>query len=108
VLRKIRIMVLLYVLLLVAGGTWVAREHSTDWDEPLWVAVHPIAGDSSPVTQVFVAQMSDESFADIEAFFSEQGKRYGLGVERPFVVRRAAVLDEIPPEPPQAMVIHWR
>lgn len=98
--RKVRIMILLYVLLLVAGGAWLARERTTDWDQPLWVAVHPIAGDSAPATQAFAARLSNESFADIDAFFNEQGKRYGLGVTRPFVVRRAAVLDEIPPVPP--------
>ena len=98
--RKFRIMLLLYVLLLAAGGTWLTRERTTDWDETLWVVVHPIAGDAVPSTRTFVNALSHESFKDIETFFASEAARHGVGLKQPFRVRVGAILDEQPPAPP--------
>lgn len=98
--RKLRITFLLYVLLLVAGGTWLTAQRTTDWDDTLWVVVHPIAGDDSTVTRTFLSRLTNDSFADIETFFSEQAGRYGVALKRPFIFRAGAVIDELPPAPP--------
>ena len=74
-------MLMLYVLLLVTGGTWLAAERTTDWDEALWVVVHPIAGDNSSAAQAFVRSLTRESFADIEAFFAAQAKHYSVSLK---------------------------
>ena len=59
--RKVRITILLYVLLLVAVGTWLAGSRTTDWDETLWVTVHPIAADGDE--QQHVEQDRDPDLA---------------------------------------------
>ena len=43
--KKIRIAILLYVLFMVAVGTWLTRVRSTDWNNSLWVKIYPINGD---------------------------------------------------------------
>jgi len=54
--------------------------------------VHPIAGDNTSATQAFVRSLTRESFADIEAFFAAQAKRYSAPLKQPFIVRAGAVL----------------
>jgi len=98
--RKFRIMVLLYILLLVAGGTWLSEIRTTDWDESLWVVVHPIAGDSSKATRTYIDKLDQESFGDIERFFAREAARYGLGQREPITVRLGKELAEQPPAPP--------
>lgn len=98
--RKFRIMLLLYALFLVAGGTWLTGERTTDWDDALWVVVHPIAGDDSATTEAFVRNLSHDSFVDVEAFFATQAKHYGVSLSQPFIVRAGAVLEAMPPAPP--------
>ncbi|MEM7406990.1 MAG: hypothetical protein AAF458_16950 [Pseudomonadota bacterium] len=108
--RKIRVMLLLYALLLVAGGTWLTVQRTTDWDTSLWVAVHPIAADDSEATRSYIEKLDDASLADISDFFAREGRRFALGLDRPFEVRRSATLTERPPAPPDggsALEIMW-
>lgn len=100
--KKIRITILLYVLLLVAGGSWLTSARSTDWDAPLWVVVFPIAGDNSAAARTFVSELKAEDFTAIETFMSREAKRYGLALDRPVVVKLARPLDELAPPPPDA------
>ena len=39
-LRSVRIGILLFVLLAVAQGAWIARGRTTDWKEPLRVVIY--------------------------------------------------------------------
>jgi hypothetical protein len=99
--KKIRILIWLYILVLVAGGTWLTSERSTDWNDPLWLVVYPIAGDHSPSTKKFVGALKENDFQDVEVFFKRQGKRYGLAIKTPVVVKLAQPLVEGPPPPPK-------
>jgi hypothetical protein len=94
-------MVLLYVLLLAAGGTWLTQLRTTEWDTPLWVVVHPIAAASDATTARYIEQLNDASFADIETFFAREGQRHGVPLRQPFVLRKGTQLSERPPAPPR-------
>lgn len=99
--RQLRILTLLIILLLVAGGTWLTQLRSTDWDRPLTVAIHPINGDGSIRSRDYIAGLSLESFQDIDAFFADEAEQYNLPLKRPVELVMGPVLAELPPEPPK-------
>jgi hypothetical protein len=90
VFRRIRIAILLYVLLFVAAGQYLSQARSTDWKEPLWVAVHPIDGDGRPATSAHIDRLTQAEFAPVERFFTEEARRYGIGLDRPIRFELAA------------------
>ena len=55
--RRLRIAVLLLILAFVALNTYFDRVYSTNWDNPLRVAVFPINADGSPVSDRYVRQL---------------------------------------------------
>ncbi|HEY7379031.1 MAG TPA: hypothetical protein VH542_10140 [Steroidobacteraceae bacterium] len=96
--RTIRITVLLLILVCVALGTWLARVRSTDWDKPLWVAIHPISADGSDATRRYIDSLSEDSFAPIGTFLNEQGQRYALPLSQPARVRLYSEVHDKPPQ----------
>jgi hypothetical protein len=99
--RKLRILVLLIILFLVAAGTFLTQLRSTSWDRPLTVAIYPINGDGSTVSRDYIKKLSVESFQNIEAFFASESEHYGLSLKRPVELVMGPVLTELPPEPPR-------
>ena len=95
--RTLRIATLLVILLFVALNTYFDRVYSTDWDIPLRVALYPINADGSDITEQFIRQLSSEDFEDIEQFFDEQARRYGVTLEPAVRVSLAPVVHEAPP-----------
>jgi len=95
--RRLRITVLLLILAFVALNTYFDRVYSTDWDNPLRVAVFPINADGSAVSERYIRQLSSDSFANIETFFEQEAKQYGLQMERPIRLTVAPPLAESPP-----------
>lgn len=96
--RRIRIAILLYVLLFVAVGGFLAAARSTDWDAPLWVNVH-VAPDAAGMP-VHASILDAADLARIEAFFDAQAQSYGVALERPFRLHLAGTVDEPLPEIP--------
>jgi hypothetical protein len=95
--RRLRIAILLLILLVVAANTYFARVYSTDWNVPLYVAVFPINADGSAVSEQYLQQQRPESFQNIEAFFEEEARQYGLQMERPIRLTLAPPLAQSPP-----------
>jgi len=98
--KNLRISVLLLVLALVAGQQWLDRVATQSWRDPLWVGIFPVAADGSAHTQEYVAGLSAKDFADIEAFFSREARRYGLGVTQPVHVELYPSARAVPPQLP--------
>ena len=109
--KRLRIAVLLYVLLFVAAAQFFMTRHTADWDAPLWVDVYTVAGDGHPATRRYVDGLSANEFADAEAFFAREAKRYGVTVEQPFKVRivgeHAAGLPQLVPAAGALGVLWW-
>jgi len=98
--RRIRIVVLLYVLLFVAVGSFLARVRARDWDQPLWVEVYPVNGDGSSSAAAAAEHLTGDAFSGIEAFFQSQAAAYGVALERPFRFLIAPALEtELPAVP---------
>ena len=64
--KTIRITVLLLVLVIVAGRTWLDRVETQSWKSTLWVGIFPLNGDDSPEAARYIGALSQEDFASIE------------------------------------------
>lgn len=93
----LRILILLLVLLVVALSAWQDRYRSTRWREPLYVAIYPIAADTSPVTTSYVAALDADRFKPIDRFFMREAERYRLKTAEPVRTRLRSELHDQPP-----------
>lgn len=98
--RTLRQLILLIVLLFVATGSYLARSRSTDWNEPLWVAMYPINADGRQVTRDYIETLAAGQFADIEQFMERETRRYGVDISRPVRIDVGRPVETLPPEPP--------
>jgi hypothetical protein len=73
--------------LFVAAAQFFTSRYTTDWDDPLWVDIYPVAGDRHPLTRRYLDNLSASEFADAEAFFAREAVRYGVALEQPFKLR---------------------
>lgn len=99
-IRKFRILILLYVLLMVALSAGLAKSRSTDWNEPLVVAIYPINGDGRESTTNYIETLDQETFIDIEEFFNREAESYQLAIKKPVDIEIANQIHELPPVPP--------
>ena len=98
--KTIRIAILLYVLVFVALGQFLADRRSSDWDDPLWVGIYLVNGSGSIATADYIDRLPVDAFAGIERFFERESGAHGLKLEHPFRVRIHAALDRaLPPIP---------
>jgi hypothetical protein len=95
--RRLRILVLLLILLIVALNTYFDRVYSTDWNIPLRVTIYPINGDGSSQVDQYIAGLKPERFNAMETFFESEARHYGLAMERPIRFTAAPPLRELPP-----------
>lgn len=96
--RTIRLAILLGLLVFVAMGAFLVRARTTDWDAPLWVAIHPINADRSEVASDYIAALSNDTFTPIEEFLAREAERYQVPISEPV---RVELYDEVQESPPQ-------
>ncbi|MEE8119713.1 MAG: hypothetical protein V3T39_09210 [Gammaproteobacteria bacterium] len=99
--RRIRITVLLLVLAGVAFDAWYTNRRMTDWKEPLWLAVFPVYGDSSPATARYLEKLSASDFSPLEEFLKTEVAKYRGDLDQPVVVKLAPPEKTPPPSPPR-------
>jgi hypothetical protein len=97
VFKTIRVVILLFILVFVALGAWLAQARSTDWNNSLWVKVYPINADGSAVVDRYIASLTVEAFAGIEQFVARETERYGRSVERPLRMELGQAVGQQPP-----------
>ncbi|VAW97692.1 hypothetical protein MNBD_GAMMA23-594 [hydrothermal vent metagenome] len=98
--RAFRIFILLTILLIVGGSTYLSQLRATDWDAPLWVSIFPINGDGSSNTERYINSLKKNNFRDIEAFMAEEAEYYKVPIKNPTIVNVANKVLEQPPLPP--------
>lgn len=98
--KLVRITILLTILVMVAAGSWVTRAISTDWQRTLWVNVHPINGDGSPVTARYIERLQEKDFAQVVSFIERETERYGQKSSEPIRMFLARAVSELPPATP--------
>lgn len=95
--KFVRISVLLLLLFVVAGVTYMDKLRTTSWKETLWVGIFPMNGDGSAVSDSYIRSLKVEDFASIETFFASESHRYGVKLERPIRVELYPSPAELPP-----------
>lgn len=95
--KVVRITVLLVLLVIVAGMTWIDKAQTTSWKAPLWVGIFPMNGDGSAASEAYVRSLTTADFAAIETFFMNEAHRYGVAVERPVRIELYPPPTEKPP-----------
>src|SRR5687767_8857029 len=109
--RWLRIAVLLFILVTVAQGAWLARSRTAEWTSTLRVVVYPINADGSEVSAAYVGQLRNTTFEPIAAFFKSEAARYRLPLRDPVDVKLAPPVASQPPAPPfgcsRPEVIAW-
>lgn len=88
------------ILIGVALGSWLTGKRSTDWEQPLWIAIYPINADNLHSTQQYINQLELQDFQSIEEFISEEAKEFNLPLNHPFTLKLAPQVKSLPPEPP--------
>ncbi|MBT8137155.1 MAG: hypothetical protein KJO54_09110 [Gammaproteobacteria bacterium] len=110
-MRNLRILLLIYLLLFVALGAWLARARTTDWDDTLYVGIYPINGDNSEVSTRYIGALEPGHFADVEEFVKREGLRYGVTYAEPLRIELGQPVADSPPQPPAdrniAGVMYW-
>jgi hypothetical protein len=100
--RTVRVTLLLLVLAAAALHTWMTRVWTTDWLEPLWVAVYPIDAEDSPRVKAYLERLTSADLQPVADFFARQARAHGLALERPFKIELAPAVADLPPPPPAA------
>jgi len=102
VFKTIRIVALLFVLVLVAVGSWQTRRRLAQWDVPIRAVVYPIVGDDGEVSRRYVRELRAETFHPIETFIDEEARGYGIETRygQPLKIRLAPEVRSLPPPPP--------
>lgn len=95
--KAIRIAILLFILFMVAVGTWLTEARSTDWNNSLWVKIYPINGDGSDTSNSYISGLDVETFAGIEEFAAREVERYGHSLARPVRIELGGPIHEQPP-----------
>jgi len=101
-IRSLRQLILLTLLLIIAGGSYLNRARSTSWEEPLWVTLYPISADQQQTTQRYIDALTEKQFAAIEQFMEQETRRYGVAISRPVRIDVGLPVAEQPPPPPQS------
>ncbi len=99
-IAKIRRWILIYILILVVGTTWLTRHRVASWDDSLWVSVHPINADGSAASAEHIAALDRDSFAALDAFFADEAARHGLVLSTPVHIVLGDPIQGSPPAPP--------
>jgi hypothetical protein len=95
--KAVRITILLFILFMVAMGTWLSEARSTDWDDSLWVKIYPINGDGSDASEKYIGGLNVDTFAGIEEFLAREVRRYGHGLARPVRIELGEPVLQQPP-----------
>jgi len=98
--RSLRQLILLTILLIVAGGSYLNRIRSTSWEEPLWVTLYPIPADMQQATSDYIDTLTTQQFIAIERFMEQETRRYGVIIKRPIRIDIGLPVTEQPPVPP--------
>ncbi len=97
--KTIRVTILLLILIVVAGVTWIPKYRALKWDSTLDVVIYPINADKTETTGAYIASLKRETFQPIATLMQEEGKRYGIATNEPIRVWLAPELDATPPAP---------
>ncbi len=96
--RTLRIAILLVVLAIVAGGAWLDRQRTTDWEHTVWVGAFPVNADGSAAAAEYIAGLNEAQLQPVADFVAHEAHRYGVALDTPVAIKLYAPLAARPPE----------
>lgn len=99
-MKRIRLILLVTILVLVAHHQWNDRIRYARWDAPLFVAIYPVEGDASSAATAAVKALDGAALAPINDYLVRQAAFYGVELPRPFYIQVGLPPAQVPPPPP--------
>ena len=96
-----RIFILLVLLAVVVRQTFLDKA-DLDWKDNFYVALYPVNADGSQQVTNYIRTLTKDDFIEIEEYFTEQGRRYNLGMRQPVAIELGEIVDVVPHAPPQS------
>ena len=96
--KKIRVLILLVILLIVAINAY--RDQNQDWTKPIFVVLHPINADGSVVTEQYIQQITIKDLDGVSQFLDMQVIHYSNQPIK-FYFQLGQQLKQIPPKIPE-------
>jgi hypothetical protein len=97
--RAIRIAILLVVLAVVAGGTWLDQRRTTSWERTVWVGAFPVNADGSAAASAYIATFENADLQPVADFVGREARRYGVTIDAPVNNKLYPAPAAGPPEP---------
>ncbi len=98
--KNVRIVFLLGLLAYAAIYTKEQKLNTRSWYKPISVTIFPINGDDSVETDLYISQLSDSDFNDIDTFFKRNAEKYQLIATQPIITTLGQAITAHPPTPP--------
>ncbi len=96
--KKIRILILLMILFVVAVNAY--RDQNQDWNKPIFVLLHPINADGFATTQQYIQQLSAQDLKGTQEYLEKAAQQY-RGQPTYFYFNLGRELKELPPKVPE-------
>ena len=96
--KKIRILILLVILLIVAVNAY--RDQNQDWNKPVFVLLHPVNADGLATTQNYIQQLSVQDLEEARTYLQTSAQQY-RGKPTYFYFNLGRELKELPPKVPE-------
>lgn len=98
--KRLRLLLLLFILLAVMLSAALARWRMHAWDRPQVVALYPISADGLPATEAYLQRLDGAAFGAMQEFFAAEAARHGLRLSQPFRFELGRRISRQPPAPP--------
>jgi len=72
--KKIRILILLLILLVVALNAY--RDQNQDWSKPIIVLLHPVNADGQGTTQQYIQQLTPANLKGVQGYLEQMSATY--------------------------------
>ena len=95
--KKIRILILLIILLMVAVNAW--RDQNQDWNKPIIVLLHAVNADGQAATQQYIQTLGATELRDAQDYLKTMSGQYRDPIVVYFQIGRE--LKQLPPKVPE-------
>jgi hypothetical protein len=96
--RTLRIVILLLVLAIVAGGAWLDRIRTTSWQHTVFVGAFPVNADGSAAADRYISGLTEAQLQPVTEFVAAEARRYGVALDAPIGIKLYAPLHTRPPQ----------
>jgi len=97
--RTFRLLILLIVAAAISLFHFTRDTDPPDWERPLKVVIYPENADGSDQARAHIQALNPDGFQAVENYMAEQAARYGLEIEKPFILQLAEPITGAPTAP---------